>query len=319
MLLLSGCASPNSTYVRIKDFQGDMNLTEKTPLMRAAETGDLKKVKEFISMGAKVNDKNEIINSMSPLHYATTNNKIQIVKVLIENGADVNALTDIMWTPLHYASFNGNIESASILISNGANVNSRDAELLTPLHYAVINNHKDIASLLVNNGAIIHPNNETAEYSETSAKCFKIAAENCILLKKTNDLISDNFGLAAKQFEIASRQYKANANSSLTKESILIGANVIMSLASISLAAQKASMEAKMQAKQNALIDAMRSSDGKGQGKGYGSAQYFMVFQSPLSERYGNLRRYYSELSEICSQVSFECHEEAKKYKSKIN
>jgi ankyrin repeat protein len=50
------------------------------------------------------------------------------VKILISNGADVNAKA--YYTALHFASKNGHLEIVKILISNGADVNAKDVSYL---------------------------------------------------------------------------------------------------------------------------------------------------------------------------------------------
>ena len=65
----------------------------------------------------------------------------EIVKILIEKGANVNALDSYESTPLHYAArYNNSGEAVKILIERGANVNALNIDELTPLDYAAIYN-----------------------------------------------------------------------------------------------------------------------------------------------------------------------------------
>lgn len=66
--------------------------------------------------------------SWRPLHYAITKQKAnsQIIKYLIEFGADIDAKTSLELTPLHRAAGFCQIEAAQILISAGANLKARD-------------------------------------------------------------------------------------------------------------------------------------------------------------------------------------------------
>jgi hypothetical protein len=57
------------------------------------------------------------------------------------------------WTPLHWAAYNGHIEISRLLLQNGAEVNARSSNGYTPLHWAASNGHVDILHLLVENGA----------------------------------------------------------------------------------------------------------------------------------------------------------------------
>ena len=62
----------------------------------------------------------------SPLHYAARYGLTEIVRILVENGADVNAKTIHSYTPLHGATFNGYIDVMKILLENGADVAIED-------------------------------------------------------------------------------------------------------------------------------------------------------------------------------------------------
>ena len=54
-----------------------------------------------------------IIDKWTPLHWAARDNSnADVVKVLIEKGADVNALDNYKWTPLQLAA-NSNIENGA--------------------------------------------------------------------------------------------------------------------------------------------------------------------------------------------------------------
>ena len=63
---------------------------------------------------------------MTPLHHAVNDDwkgsHFKMVKLLIERGANVNAIDDTHHTPLHWAS---NKETAELLIVAGANINAK--------------------------------------------------------------------------------------------------------------------------------------------------------------------------------------------------
>lgn len=60
-----------------------------------------------------------------------------IIKLLLEYGAEVNALDGARRTPLHLAARRGNEETARILIRRGADIDAKDHKGITPLRYAV--------------------------------------------------------------------------------------------------------------------------------------------------------------------------------------
>ena len=58
-----------------------------------------------------------------------------VVKVLIENGADMNAVQKDKWSALHFVAQNGYVDIAKVLIQNGADVNAVERQRKA-LHYA---------------------------------------------------------------------------------------------------------------------------------------------------------------------------------------
>jgi len=83
------------------------------------------------------------------------NEKIEMIRLLFENGADPNIRNDCEETVLHFAvSFNEKIETIRLLLKNGADPNNRDNCGETALHWAVLYNEKiEIIRLLFKNGA----------------------------------------------------------------------------------------------------------------------------------------------------------------------
>jgi len=107
-----------------------LNPAGLTALHFAAEhESNVEVVKVLISMGANVNFKGS--GGIAPLHLAATYGNVEIAKILISNGADVNVKEDNGMTPLHIAALAGktsvgrNIEIAKILVSNRADVNNK--------------------------------------------------------------------------------------------------------------------------------------------------------------------------------------------------
>ena len=61
---------------------------------------------------------------------------MEIAKMLIEHGADVNAKTAEDWTPLHVSCVFGFVDITKFLIENGAIVDAKGMENVTPLGIA---------------------------------------------------------------------------------------------------------------------------------------------------------------------------------------
>ena len=79
----------------------------------ASVYGNLDRVKELIK-DYDVNLLNQ--SNITPLHYATIEGHLDIVKFLLNKGADSNATYEGEMMPLHLASLNGHCEIVKILI-----------------------------------------------------------------------------------------------------------------------------------------------------------------------------------------------------------
>jgi ankyrin repeat protein len=126
-------------------------------LIDAASRGDLKKVKMLLNEGADVNTRD--INGRTPLHYAAARGHLDTVKFLVDRGADVNTRNVDGWTPLHEAAAWGHLDVVEFLLDRGADVNAKNIYGWTPLHYAAAWGHLDIAKLLLDRGADINAKN----------------------------------------------------------------------------------------------------------------------------------------------------------------
>ncbi|MGK7886781.1 MAG: ankyrin repeat domain-containing protein [Crocosphaera sp.] len=82
--------------------------------------------------------------------------KKEIIELLINHGADVNAKTKYGYTPLYVASVWDRKDIVELLINHGADVNVRTQDGFTPLHGAVIGNRKEIVELLINHGSDVN-------------------------------------------------------------------------------------------------------------------------------------------------------------------
>ena len=84
-----------------------------------------RKSSNYLSKGADVNAMN---GGVTPLHGAAVGGHKETVKLLIANGADVNAKDVIGQTPLLSAAGGGHKEIVALLITKGADVNAKDSQ-----------------------------------------------------------------------------------------------------------------------------------------------------------------------------------------------
>jgi ankyrin repeat protein len=125
-----------------------------TALCLASITGNIELAKLLIECGANVNRINGL--RATPLHWVCITGKIKLAKLLIEHGANVNEMGSNGITPLHWACFKGRIELAKLLIEHGACVNAMGSYRETALHYTCVEGHIKVAKLLVEKGGNIH-------------------------------------------------------------------------------------------------------------------------------------------------------------------
>lgn len=92
-------------------------------------------LKMLVSSGCKINAIDE--NYDTALHFAATRDP-EIVRLLIECGAKIDAENKEKATPLQLASADGKFEVAFVLIENGANIAAQDRNGLSAIHYAAL-------------------------------------------------------------------------------------------------------------------------------------------------------------------------------------
>ncbi|XP_057325253.1 putative ankyrin repeat protein RF_0381 [Microplitis mediator] len=125
-----------------------------TPLHRAAQSGCLSVVNCLINNKADVNavSTNKSYLGYSVLHFATD---AEVVELLIKNGARVNGTRNEL-SPLCCAIKRCNDDQVvKVLLSNGANVNAVVKNKLTALHCAVTHKKEAVVELLLDHGADI--------------------------------------------------------------------------------------------------------------------------------------------------------------------
>ncbi|XP_026699057.1 ankyrin repeat domain-containing protein 12 isoform X1 [Athene cunicularia] len=98
----------------------------------------------------KVNKRNE--RGETPLHMAAIRGDVKQVKELISLGANVNVKDFAGWTPLHEACNVGYYDVAKVLIAAGADVNTQGLDDDTPLHDSASSGHRNIVKLLLRHG-----------------------------------------------------------------------------------------------------------------------------------------------------------------------
>jgi uncharacterized protein len=147
------------------------DVDNESRLLQAAG-GNIDEVKRLLSAGTDVNTTDD--QGTTPLMMAAMGNAVDIVWVLINSQARLDAADILAMTALHHAAILGSTSVAEALIIAGANVNAaaeirhnvweqvctcpchEESQGETPLHLAALNGHSEIVLLLLKNRGDIH-------------------------------------------------------------------------------------------------------------------------------------------------------------------
>ncbi len=148
VLFLPVLSSPD--YCRGQERQDADKEKITNELFAAAEKGDFEIVKSLLTKYPDM--KNARKNGgWTLLHMA--NNSREMVKYLIEMGADIEARSDGQWTPLHSQAYSGHEDGVELLLEHGAKREVKFGYDITPLLGSIRWNRIEAAKLLVEKGA----------------------------------------------------------------------------------------------------------------------------------------------------------------------
>ncbi|EWC44545.1 hypothetical protein DRE_06717 [Drechslerella stenobrocha 248] len=167
----SAPSSPNSNSKRKKRAKSKKRSDRSqyvsvSPLGLAIVAGHIEVVRLLIENGANTNSINNK-SQLSPLHLANvagSEGREDIITLLIENGARVDAKEKDGWTPMMLAAQNGNCNIVDMLIKNGASVDAQGTDGETALWIASQQGHTAIVEKLLQADARSIPTTGSGRY-----------------------------------------------------------------------------------------------------------------------------------------------------------
>ncbi|GAW82991.1 hypothetical protein, conserved [Plasmodium gonderi] len=131
------------------------DITDLQPIHLATKEGNIELIKKLLRSGIYINSKTRI-RRFTPLHLSASKGDLDSVKFLIDHDADINALSSDNETPLWCASISNHLEVCKYFLQNGALPNlSIGKKYDSPLHAASMMGNFEIVKLLIENGADI--------------------------------------------------------------------------------------------------------------------------------------------------------------------
>lgn len=119
------------------------NAEDESPLMMAALKGHTQLARKLVAKGADVNK-----TGWTPLHYAATSGHLEIISLLLENHAYVDAESPNGTTPLMMAAFYGTPAAVKLLLASGADARLKNKLGLTAIDFANRANRQDSAEMI---------------------------------------------------------------------------------------------------------------------------------------------------------------------------
>ena len=119
------------------------NAAGETALMMAALRGQLDWMRKLLERGAAVHKE-----GWSPLHYAATGPSAAAVRLLLDRGAPIEAMSPNRTTPLMMAAQYGSEESVELLRLRGATLGAKNDRGLTAADFAKLGGREALSSKL---------------------------------------------------------------------------------------------------------------------------------------------------------------------------
>mmetsp|Transcript_2823 Transcript_2823/g.4235 ORF Transcript_2823/g.4235 Transcript_2823/m.4235 type:complete len:367 (+) Transcript_2823:140-1240(+) len=125
-----------------------------TCLMWAAWGGHVEMMKVLLNYGANVNLRNVV--GSTALHFSVQSENIAETELLLLRNVDLNIVDEQEGTPLHYTAKQGNADLLRKLVEKGADIDCQNINGMTPLHVATCHQNCEMMEELLEKGADIN-------------------------------------------------------------------------------------------------------------------------------------------------------------------
>ncbi|CAD8123426.1 unnamed protein product [Paramecium sonneborni] len=107
-------------------------------LLDYAELGDEESINTLLIPTNEyyINIDTKGLDDWTALHFASNEGNLEIINILLKNGATVDSLTKFQRTPFFLTVIQNFIDCANVLLEHNANINIQDKDGNTPLHIA---------------------------------------------------------------------------------------------------------------------------------------------------------------------------------------
>lgn len=123
-----------------------------------------------------------------PLNFFAKIGNNQVIKYLIDKGADINLSSPKGITALQYAATEGCLETVKVLVNKGANINILNSDGNTALHFSTLDGHIAVIKYLINKKADVNIHNSSGKTALQCADLERYPEIVEVLVNKKEDL-----------------------------------------------------------------------------------------------------------------------------------
>ena len=154
-LFAGGCRKGPSVEDEVAYLEARHDAGGYPPLYRACQEGRLDLVKGLFEKGYGPHSGFEEESGEYPIHAAAGSGQPELVRLLLDRGAEVEADDGKGGRPLHRAAEGGHVEAARILLAAGARVDRENRYGYLPIHCAASGGSVEMVGLLKDAGAAL--------------------------------------------------------------------------------------------------------------------------------------------------------------------